>query len=73
MALSGNVINDELPSPNGEIPLPEWTVLGEESLADMSDESRTSFRTRAMPTPLHVAIDPQCLSASVTRAVTRFR
>jgi pimeloyl-ACP methyl ester carboxylesterase len=57
----GGVINDELPVENGEIPLPDWSVFDEEDLVDLGDELRAAFRERAIPTPLHVACDPQRL------------
>ena len=58
----GGVINDELPSENGEIPLPDWAIFDDEDLVDLDDELRTMFRERAIPTPIHVASDPQRLS-----------
>lgn len=58
----GGVINDELPSENGEIPLPDWSLFGEADLVDLDDALRAEFRARAIPTPLHVARDPQQLS-----------
>lgn len=57
----GGVINDELPAENGEIPLPDWPVFDDEDLVDLDDELRAAFRERAIPTPLHVASDPQHL------------
>ena len=58
----GGVINDELPSENGEIPLPDWAIFDDEDLVDLDDELRAAFRERAIPTPIHVASDPQRLS-----------
>src|SRR4051794_39740273 len=58
----GGVINDELPAQNGEIPLPEWSLFEDEDLVDLDDELRAAFRERAIPTPVHVASDPQQLS-----------
>lgn len=58
----GGVINDELPSVNGEVPLPDWSVFDDEDLVDLDDELRAAFRERAIPTPLRVASDPQRLS-----------
>jgi len=58
----GGVINDELPVEDGEIPLPDWSVFDEEDLVDLDDELRAAFRERAIPTPVHVASDPQHLS-----------
>jgi pimeloyl-ACP methyl ester carboxylesterase len=58
----GGVINDELPSENGEIPLPDWAIFDDEDLVDLDDELRAMFRERAIPTPIHVASDPQRLS-----------
>ena len=57
----GGVINDELPAENGEIPLPDWSLFGEEDLVDLDDALRAAFRERAIPTPAHVARDPQRL------------
>jgi pimeloyl-ACP methyl ester carboxylesterase len=58
----GGVINDELPAENGEIPLPDWALFEDEDLVDLDDELRAAFRERAIPTPEHVASDPQQLS-----------
>lgn len=58
----GGIINDEFPTANGEIPLPDWAVFGDEDLVDLDDGLRAAFRERAIPTPEHVAIDPQRLS-----------
>ena len=58
----GGVINDELPAENGEIPLPDWALFEDEDLVDLDDELRAAFRERAIPTPEHVATDPQQLS-----------
>src|SRR5437879_8074936 len=33
----GGVINDGLPSENGEIPLPDWSVFDAEDLVDLDD------------------------------------
>jgi pimeloyl-ACP methyl ester carboxylesterase len=58
----GGVINDELPSEDGEIPLPDWAIFDDEDLVDLDDQLRAAFRERAIPTPIHVASDPQRLS-----------
>ena len=58
----GGVINDELPAQNGEVPLPDWSLFEDEDLIDLDDELRAAFRQRAIPTPVHVASDPQRLS-----------
>jgi len=58
----GGIINDEFPAANGEIPLPDWAVFDDEDLVDLDDDLRAAFRERAIPTPEHVAIDPQRLS-----------
>jgi pimeloyl-ACP methyl ester carboxylesterase len=57
----GGVINDEFPAENGEVPLPDWSLFGEEDLVDLDDELRAAFRERAIPSPQHVARDPQQL------------
>src|ERR1700678_647373 len=57
----GAIINDELPSENGEVPLPDWAVFDDEDLIDLDDKLRAAFRERAIPTPVHVASDPQRL------------
>jgi pimeloyl-ACP methyl ester carboxylesterase len=54
----GGIINDEFPSTSGEIPLPDWDVFDDSDLTDLDDELRASFRARAIPSPVHVAIDP---------------
>jgi len=58
----GGVINDELPAENGEIPLPDWALFEDEDLVDIDERLRAAFRERAIPTPEHVASDPQQLS-----------
>ena len=58
----GEVINDELPVVDGEIPLPDWSMFGEEDLTDLDDELRERFRTMAIPQPAGVATDRQILS-----------
>jgi pimeloyl-ACP methyl ester carboxylesterase len=58
----GGVINDELPAQKGEVPLPDWSLFEDEDLIDLDDELRAAFRQRAIPTPVHVASDPQRLS-----------
>jgi pimeloyl-ACP methyl ester carboxylesterase len=58
----GGIINDELPAENGEVPLPDWALFEDEDLVDLDDELRAAFRERAIPTPEHVASDPQQLS-----------
>jgi len=58
----GGVINDELPAENGEIPLPDWALFEDEDLVDLDERLRAAFRERAIPTPEHVASDPQQLS-----------
>jgi pimeloyl-ACP methyl ester carboxylesterase len=58
----GGVINDELPSVNGEVPLPDWSVFDDEDLVGLGADLRAAFRARAIPTPLRVASDPQRLT-----------
>jgi pimeloyl-ACP methyl ester carboxylesterase len=58
----GGVINDEFQAGNGEVPLPDWSLFGEEDLVDLDDELRAAFRKRAIPSPEHVARDRQQLS-----------
>ncbi|EAR23878.1 putative esterase [marine actinobacterium PHSC20C1] len=58
----GMPINDELPVVDGEIPLPEWSVFGDEDLVDLTDDVREHFRKIAIPQPARVASDPQELS-----------
>ena len=57
----GGVINDELPVEDGEIPLPDWSLFDEEDLVGLDDDLRAAFRARAVPSPAHVATDPQRL------------
>ena len=56
---AGQPINDELPVVDGEIPLPDWSAFEAEDLVDLDEDLREQFRSRAIPTPLHVAIDGQ--------------
>lgn len=57
----GGVINDELPVIDGEIPLPDWSVFGDEDLVDLDDSLRERFRSIAIPQPARVASDQQVL------------
>jgi pimeloyl-ACP methyl ester carboxylesterase len=59
---TGGVINDGLPARNGEVPLPDWSLFDEEDLVDLDEKLRAAFRERAIPSPEHVARDPQQLS-----------
>lgn len=58
----GGVINDELPAESGEVPLPDWSLFEDEDLVDLDDKLRAAFRERAIPSPVHVARDPQQLT-----------
>lgn len=58
----GQVINDQLPVVDGEIPLPDWGQFEAEELRDLGDELRATFRARAVPQPAAVATDPQVLT-----------
>lgn len=57
----GGVINDELPSEHGEVPLPDWGAFEDEDLVDLDEELRAAFRARAIPEPLGVAAGVQRL------------
>ncbi len=57
----GGVINDELPTANGEVPLPDWSLFEEEDLVDLDPGLRAAFRERAIPSPARVASDRQHL------------
>ena len=57
----GDVINDSLPVVDGEVPLPDWSVFGEEDLLDLTDVLRERFRAIAIPEPLGVTSDTQVL------------
>lgn len=58
----GDVINDELPFEDDEIPLPPWELFEEADLVDLNDELRAQLRARAVPEPRGVAYDQQHLS-----------
>lgn len=58
----GAAINEELPVVDGQIPLPDWSVFGDEDLVDLDDDLRAAFRARAIPTPKGVAYDRQRLT-----------
>ena len=58
----GGIINDQLPSEKGQVPLPDWSFFDEEDLVDLDDALRDRFRERAIPSPVRVATDPQRLS-----------
>ena len=58
----GSIISDEFADVDGEIPLPDWDDFDDSELADLTDELRATFQARAVPEPVHVAIDPQHVS-----------
>jgi pimeloyl-ACP methyl ester carboxylesterase len=58
----GASINADFVARDGEIPLPDWSEFDDEDLVDLSDDLRSAFRERAIPTPARVARDPQELS-----------
>jgi pimeloyl-ACP methyl ester carboxylesterase len=58
----GEVINDELPVVDGEVPLPDWSVFEDADLIDLTDELRARFIAIAIPEPARVTSDPQSLS-----------
>lgn len=58
----GDVVNDQLPVVDGEVPLPDWDVFDDEDLVDLDDSLRSAFRAQAVPEPLGVLSDPQRLS-----------
>ena len=60
----GGIISDEFHVVGSEIPLPDWSVFGEEDLVDLDDSLRASFRERAIPQPARVATDKQVLTDS---------
>lgn len=55
----GGGLADEFPAENGEVPLPDWSVFGEEDLRDLDLDA---FRAQAIPSPEQVIRRPQCLS-----------
>jgi pimeloyl-ACP methyl ester carboxylesterase len=57
----GDVISDELPVVDGEIPLPDWSLFGEEDLTDLDDGLRKQLRAISIPQPAGVATDRQVL------------
>ncbi|MCU1614493.1 MAG: alpha/beta hydrolase, partial [Frankiales bacterium] len=59
---TGGCINDELPSEDGEVPLPDWSFFDDADLVDLDHELRGAFRARAVPSPLQVASGRQELS-----------
>lgn len=59
---AGRSINDELPVIDGAIPLPAWSLFGDEELRDLDDDLRAAFREKAVPQPAGVARDLQVLT-----------
>jgi pimeloyl-ACP methyl ester carboxylesterase len=43
------------------MPLPDWSRFEDQDLIDLDDELRARFRESAIPSPAHVAVDPQQL------------
>jgi pimeloyl-ACP methyl ester carboxylesterase len=58
----GRAINEDFPASNGEAPLPDWSLFGEEELLELDEDLREAFRDRAIPSPVHVVTDPQQLA-----------
>ncbi|GAA0237981.1 alpha/beta fold hydrolase [Cryptosporangium japonicum] len=58
----GECVNDELPSANGEIPMPDWSFWDADMLVDLDEELRRSILDRAVPSPARAATDRQTLS-----------
>jgi pimeloyl-ACP methyl ester carboxylesterase len=58
----GDVINDQLPEENGEVPLPDWPLFEDDDLIDLNDGLREKFRAIAIPEPARVTRDKQQLS-----------
>ena len=58
----GSAISDEFPAVGDEIPLPDWSVFGDEELVDLDDDLGARFRASAIPHPTGVATEPQTLS-----------
>jgi pimeloyl-ACP methyl ester carboxylesterase len=58
----GDALADGYPAENGEVPLPDWSEFEDEELADLDEDGRAQFRTRAIPFPEQVARDPQRLA-----------
>ncbi|MFF2371810.1 alpha/beta fold hydrolase [Agromyces sp. NPDC058110] len=54
----GLPINDGLTVVDGEIPLPAWEEFDDADLVDLDDGLRAAFRSRAVPEPAGVALDP---------------
>lgn len=54
----GGVINDELPNDGVAVPLPDWSLFLDADLVDLDEGLRAAFIARAVPEPLHVAVDP---------------
>jgi pimeloyl-ACP methyl ester carboxylesterase len=65
----GGVINDDLPTQDGEVPLPEWSFFDDEDLVDLDDGLRAAFRERAIPAPAGVTRELQRLSAEARYAI----
>ncbi|MWB97863.1 alpha/beta fold hydrolase [Agromyces seonyuensis] len=59
--VDGGVINDELPVVGDAVPLPDWSLFLDDDLVDLDEGLRAEFAARAIPEPLHVAIDPLVL------------
>ena len=60
----GGVINDELPSGHGEVPLPDWDVFEDQDLTDLDETLRERFRSIAVPEPYGVTSEPQVLTTA---------
>lgn len=63
----GQAINDELPTVDGQIPLPDWEAFDEPDLRDLTPELRELLRSIAVPHPAHVATDPAVLVNDAAR------
>ncbi|WP_035858859.1 alpha/beta fold hydrolase [Cryptosporangium arvum] len=58
----GECVNDELPSADGEIPMPDWSFWDADMLVDLDEDLRRTILDQAVPSPARAATDPQTLS-----------
>jgi pimeloyl-ACP methyl ester carboxylesterase len=55
----GGALADDFPAENGAVPLPDWSLFGEEDLRDLDLDA---FRAQAIPSPAQVIRGPQRLT-----------
>ncbi|MGH3507444.1 MAG: alpha/beta fold hydrolase [Nocardioidaceae bacterium] len=58
----GQAVASGFRTEGGDLPMPDLSEFDDRDLADLDEPARTAFRQQAIPSPAHLAHDPQQLS-----------